>query len=305
MNHKIIIKIVITLGLVIYLLSKLDLNAIYKAFLEINFYFILLTVPFIVLMYFIKTQKWNILLDSINLRIPFYDALKIILIGTFYGALTPGRVGEISRSFYLDAKKSKTIPTVIFDRILDVFCLLLMSIISILIFFNDEYLIYLVILMIAVFIIGVISITNEKTVSCFFKILNQNGESEQNYKESMKGIMNNRKVMLYTFSLTFIYYIFHLFVYWLILKALNPMLDDRIILSLPIVVISGFIPISISGLGVRELVCVTIFEMMNEDPTYGYLFSMILYLLIFLIPGLIGSTFTLKKIIHFVPIEVK
>ena len=134
MNHKIIIKIVITIGLIIYLLSNLNLNTLYKAFLEINFYFILLTAPFIVLMYFIKTQKWNILLDSINLRIPFYNALKIILIGTFYGALTPGRVGEVSRSFYLDAKKSKTIPTVIFDRILDVFCLLFMSIISIFIF---------------------------------------------------------------------------------------------------------------------------------------------------------------------------
>lgn len=295
MNQKTTIKFVITLVLIMYILHKFDLNAIYQAFLEINVYMILLTVPFVVLMYFIRTQKWNILLDSINLKVDFYEALKIVLIGTFYGALTPGRVGEVSRSFYLDAEKSKTIPTVIIDRILDIFCLLLMSIIAIFMFFSDIYFIYLTIFAGILFSIGIIFCLNEKTIVFIFKIFKRSEASKQNYIETTKNISGNKHLLLQALALTFMYYIANMFVYWIVLKALDPMLNNIIVFSLPIIIILSNIPISISGLGIREFVCITIFEMLNENPVYGFSFSIILYLLTILFPGLVGGLFIAKK----------
>ena len=157
-------KIAVSLGLIFYLISKLDIKAIYEAFAQMDIVLLSFSLPFIFLMYLIKARKWQALLNCIDIKIPILKSLEIILIGTFYGALTPGRAGEVSRAFYIDTEKSRSIPTVIMDRIIDIICLLVLSILSIVFFFQDRNLIYLMILVMAFFIAGIIIITNEKIV---------------------------------------------------------------------------------------------------------------------------------------------
>ena len=157
-------KIAVSLGLIFYLISKLDIKAIYEAFAQMDIVLLSFSLPFIFLMYLIKARKWQALLNCIDIKIPILKSLEIILIGTFYGALTPGRAGEVSRAFYIDTEKSRSIPTVIMDRIIDIICLLVLSILSIVLFFRDRHLIYLMILVMAFFIAGIIIITNEKIV---------------------------------------------------------------------------------------------------------------------------------------------
>lgn len=294
-NKKIWIKIFITLGLMLYLLTKINLKTINSILIEMNHSLLIFTIPFIVSMYLIKTKKWHILLYCIDLKISFYDALKIVLIGTFYGALTPGKAGEISRSFYLNYPKSKTIPTIILDRIVDVFCLLILSVLSLTFFFNDSSIIYLVSLITILFIFGTIIAINKKTVSFIFRFFKQTNESKENYIYTMKKIIGNKKILLYEITLTFSFYTIFLFVYWIILKSLDPALNDIIIFSLPIIIILGNIPISISGLGVREFVTVMIFSMLNEDASYGFSFSILIYVLTMLIPGLMGALILIRK----------
>lgn len=296
MNIKILLNIFITLVLIYYLLIKLNFITIYSTFAGMNLFWLVSSIPFIVIMYLVKTIKWNILLNCINIKIPFFEALKLILIGTFYGTFTPGRSGELARSFYLKkAEKSKTIPTIIIDRIVDVIFLLSMSVLSIVLFFNDTNLFILTILMFIIFIIGAIIITNKKIISFIFKILKKEGDKKENYLRSINMIIKNRKVILSVFALSLLYYAINLLVFWIVLKSLNPALNDIIIFSLPIIVIMGNFPISISGLGVREFVSVIIFTKLNESPAYGFSFSLILYILTSLMPGLIGSIFIIKN----------
>ncbi|WP_279385207.1 lysylphosphatidylglycerol synthase transmembrane domain-containing protein [Methanosarcina barkeri] len=118
-----------------YLIAKLDLRTIYQTFTQTNLELLSLSLPFIALMYLIKAIKWKSLLDCINVQIPVKRSLEIILMGNFYGALTPGRAGEVSRAFYLDTENSRSIPTVVMDRVIDMVCLLVLSVLSIAFFF--------------------------------------------------------------------------------------------------------------------------------------------------------------------------
>lgn len=295
MKYKNLIKVIITLALISYLLIKININTIYSVFIEMNFKFLILTIPVIIIMYAIKTKKWQILLDSINVKISFLEAFKIVLIGTFYAALTPGRIGELSRSFYLKDKKAKTVPTVIIERIIDVVCLLLLSILFVLLFFNNINLINLIALMIFLFVSGIILITNKKIISLLFRIFKQSEESKNNYLKSVKIISRDKKRLFYVFLFSLSYYVLNLFVCWILLNAINPMLNNLIVFSLPIIVLLSNIPISISGLGVREFVTVTIFTTLNEAPAYGFLFSIALYVLTILMPGLIGSLYINRR----------
>jgi uncharacterized protein (TIRG00374 family) len=295
MNWKTVGKIAVSLGLIFYLLSKLDIKAIYEAFAQMDVVLLSFSLPFIFLMYLIKARKWQTLLNSIDVKIPIYKSLEIILIGTFYGALTPGRTGEVSRAFYLNSEKSRSIPTVIVDRIIDIICLLMLSILSIAFFFRDRNLIYLTTLAIAPFIAGTLIITNEKTVSLIFKVFSKDGEYKENYMRTIREIADNKNVLLSVFLLTVGYYLVNLIVYLIVIKSLNPALNSILAFSLPIIVVLGNFPISISGFGIREFVSVTIFNLLNENSAYGFSCPVILYFLTSLSPALLGFLFTLKK----------
>jgi uncharacterized protein (TIRG00374 family) len=246
-------------------------------------------------MYLIKARKWQTLLNSIDIKIPINKSLELILIGTFYGALTPGRAGEVSRALYLNSERSRSIPTVIMDRTIDIACLLILSILSIAFFFKDMNLIYLTSLSIAPFIAGVFIVTNEKIVSLIFKTFSKNSEYKENYIRTIREITENKKVLFSVFLLTMEYYLANLIVYWIVIKSLNSALNNILAFSLPIIVVLGNFPISISGFGIRELVSVTIFNLLNESSAYGFSCSIVLYFLTSLFPASLGFLITLKK----------
>ncbi len=295
MNWKTAFKIVVTSGLMIYLIVKLDLKTIYETFTQMNLGLLSLSLPFIVLMYLLKARKWQTLLDCIDVKIPVKRSLEIILIGNFYGSLTPGRAGEVSRAFYLDAESSRSIPTVVMDRVIDMICLLILSILSIVFFFKDKNLIYIMAPMTMIFIAGIVVITNEKIVNLIFGIFSKNTGFKENYIKTINEITGNKKAVFSVFVLTLGYYLLNLLVYWIVIKSLNPSLNSLLTFSLPIVVVLGNFPISISGFGVREFVSVTIFKLLNESSAYGFSCSVILYFITTLLPAVFGFLLTLRK----------
>ena len=295
MNWKTAGKFTVSLGLLWYLLSKLDVKAIYEVFTEMNLVLLSFSLPLVVLMYLMKARKWQTLLNCIDIRIPILRSLEIILIGTFYGALTPGRTGEVSRAFYLDSEKSRSIPTIIMDRIIDVICLMFLSAIAIAFFFKDRNLIYLMTFMMSFSAVGIVIITNEKAVSLFFRMFFKNKEYKENYIKTMREIIKNKKVLSKVFLLTLGYYLVNLVVYWIVIKSLSPALNNILAFSLPIIVVLGNFPISISGFGIREFISVTIFNLLGENLAYGFSCPVILYFLTSLSPALFGFLLTLKK----------
>ena len=226
MNWKTAGKFTVSLGLLWYLLSKLDVKAIYEVFTEMNLVLLSFSLPLVVLMYLMKARKWQTLLNCIDIRIPILRSLEIILIGTFYGALTPGRTGEVSRAFYLDSEKSRSIPTIIMDRIIDVICLMFLSALAIAFFFKDRNLIYLMTFMMSFSAVGIVIITNEKAVSLFFRMFFKNKEYKENYIKTMREIIKNKKVLSKVFLLTLGYYLVNLVVYWIVIKSLSPALNN-------------------------------------------------------------------------------
>src|SRR5271169_2846849 len=254
MNWKIVCKIGVSLGLIIYLISKLDIRAICEAFGKMDIFLLSFSLPFIVVMYLIKARKWQALLNCIDIEISMRKSLEIVLMGTFYGAITPGRAGEVSRAFYLSSDSSRSIPTIIMDRIIDIICLLLLSTLSLAFVFKDRNLIYLTALAMAPFIAGIILITNEKFVSFIFKKISKSIEYKENYIRTIREITENKKVLIFVFLMTIGYYLANIVVYWVIIKSLSLALNNILVFSLPIIIVLGNFPISISGFGVREFV---------------------------------------------------
>ncbi|MFH0889601.1 MAG: lysylphosphatidylglycerol synthase transmembrane domain-containing protein [Candidatus Aenigmatarchaeota archaeon] len=71
----------------------------------------------------IKIVRWRLLLDAIGIKVTAAEITKPYMASLFISNITPGRVGEPVRSYYfkrsLGYPISKTLPTILLERILD------------------------------------------------------------------------------------------------------------------------------------------------------------------------------------------
>ncbi len=72
----------------------------------------------------LKLVRWRLLLGSIGIELDYSDIVRPYMASLFISNITPGRVGEPVRSYYLKKDLghpiSQTLPTVLLERILDV-----------------------------------------------------------------------------------------------------------------------------------------------------------------------------------------
>jgi len=138
MNKKFIFKIVATVLLFSFVLLKLNIYTVYDVMIKSNIFLILTSIFFVPVLYLIRVMKWDALLRSAGIHENFFKLFRIMLIGIFYGMITPGKAGEVARAYYLDSDKSVTIPTIIWDRVIDFFVLIILCLLSILFLFKDN-----------------------------------------------------------------------------------------------------------------------------------------------------------------------
>jgi hypothetical protein len=90
------------------------------------------------------------------------------------------------------------------------------------------------------------------------------------------------------------YYSINIIIAVLLLKALSNEANPYAAFTWLIIVLIGNIPITISGLGLREYIAIMSFKALGENVELGFSFSTLLFLMITLFPGLIGYLLVLR-----------
>ncbi len=113
------------------LIANSDPDAIAKTLSKANPVFVVGALFVTVSIIVIKIVRWKLLLKSIGIRVTASEITKPYMASLFISNITPGRVGEPVRSYYLKRSLghhiSKTLPTILLERILDMFMLSLFS----------------------------------------------------------------------------------------------------------------------------------------------------------------------------------
>lgn len=120
----IIISIILLISLVLYINPELIAKEIFKLkFYDFLFLFVLANVSII-----LRAIKWWVLLKNISLK----EVIPIQLFSISISNLTPGKVAEPIKSVLLKMRRgiavSKTLPSVVLERILDISFLIILSI---------------------------------------------------------------------------------------------------------------------------------------------------------------------------------
>lgn len=287
MRKEPLLKIGLTILLSIVLFKKINLFEVMDILSSLHLSYLVIAIFFVPILYIIRTYKWSILLDSIKIKKPFVNLFKILIIGVFYGLVTPGKVGEIGRAFHLDEKKSVTIPTILIEKIIDIVILVLLSLLTVIFFFND-YSAFKYIILICAFVVllGTWLLTKRRFIYLITKPFKIKDENVDIYVDKFMKLVKDKGVMFKVTILTICYYLIVYILATFLLLSLD--VNTLAVITLPLIILLGNVPITISGLGLRESVATICFILLGENGAYGFSFSILLFLSITLLPGIFG-----------------
>ncbi len=273
-KKKLLVKLMHLIGiaLFIWVVLRIGPEKIINNFRELNPLFYLVSLFIILPVIAIKVVKWNYLLKCFKKRYGIKEGIKVWLIASYAGVITPGRLGDFLRAYY--AKKNlnldfgKSIATVFVDRIMDVGCLFIMAFIGIvaigLQFKFPPELIYGTAGFFVVFLIAVFVLTRKnlirKIASPFFNALvpyEHAAKIRGSFEDFYKGLnimKKNKQNLATSFAITVVSWYIIFCSYYILGFAFGLNIDLVFLFSiLPIVILLETLPISFAGVGVRDV----------------------------------------------------
>ena len=134
---RLIIGCLIGLAFLYLAVRQVDFALMWEAFTKVNYWFVLLAVPVIFFSHFLRALRWRYLMDPIR-RVDLGSLFSALLIGYMANILMPAHLGELLRAYVLGKKRevsaSSTFATIVVERIIDVFALLLLMVFAILLY---------------------------------------------------------------------------------------------------------------------------------------------------------------------------
>lgn len=239
----------------------------------------------------IKSLRWRCILSSLGIFISKISSLNLYWLGIFLGVVTPGRAGELIKVYFLEHKGYsvfRSFFSIILDRTIDILILLFLGLL-ISFFFLREIGIYIIFfgIILLFFIIFIFLIVDQK--SCLHKFFGRlikkifpfdfndyNHFTLSKFWQGIKGL--KKKEIIYFFVYLIIGWFFYFFARYVVALSLGLDLSfiNIVIISIS-VAIANILPISVAGLGTREVAVIYLFNLFGLNREIALLFSLLIF----------------------------
>jgi hypothetical protein len=293
---------------VLYIVITLDFVEIKEAFLHISPIFILISLILTIPRVIIRNYAWQIILREQDIKISFLQSLKVFLIGYFYGSFTPGFYGQLMRIPYLKDKTRQPYGKLFVNTFIEIairsFSIYLMILIGAFFFLSSiKEIFYIVIIWFIIF-----------TSLIFYFIKKERGEKifyifvkyfiPKRFKVSINSFISTfyddfprLKVLILPIFLSILTWVLIFTQYYIFVIALGLQISYIAFLFLyPIANIAGFIPITIAGIGIREITAITIFTTIyNVKKEEILIISLLGFIIVDIVTGFAGFLLSLTE----------
>lgn len=130
-QKQLIISFIVGIILIIIWLHFIDIKKMLEYFREINFWWVIISLVIYVLAYFIRSIRWRIILRPVT-RTGVMETFYLFMAGMLINYVVPIRAGELAKGYFLKKTRkvpmSKSLPTVFFDKMMDLLPVLLLFI---------------------------------------------------------------------------------------------------------------------------------------------------------------------------------
>jgi uncharacterized protein (TIRG00374 family) len=300
-------KILIASGLLIYVITSVNLQEILEAIKQANVYFIVSAFLLSFLNIYLQYYKWKITANAILQEHHKSKIWLSLFYGFSAGVFTPARIGEyFGRAIVF---KNKSLLQVTLATLLDkIFLLIIVAFfgsISSILFIHYHYhvTVYLTtalfVLLFALFYFIVLLIFNDKFWDNVLFARLSNSTKLHWVLEKIKVFRNlDNKYVTKMFAISSIFYACFLIQYAFLVAAFsnhNQFINYFWAGNLMMFAKTIIPPVSLGELGIREGASVFFITQLGESASTGFNASIFLFFINVLIPSLIGLTLLLKK----------
>ncbi len=265
-----------------YLIIKADWNTCIPVFGQLSFINLFFCFLLFYTGYFLKIVRWKNILKGYNINENYFTLFKVFLIGGYLGLISPGKIGDFGRLYYLNDKNDSNaiLSSLIVDRINDLIVLLLiggigfyylLTVHEISLQFN--YITIIISLVSVVILISMLILFFKKKILHFTSIFKS-------------GISFNNSIFQLFITIIAMLLLYGTFIIIADDIGINIAFQDIFFIG----VFSGIInllPISVHGMGVREVSLIYLLSLYRISADIAIAYSMIIFALqiLSLIPG--------------------
>ena len=304
------LRLILSGGLLLFLLSTVDLQQTITALQHSNGYFLLVALVVALVDRVLMAYKWNILLKAKGIRIPLLNLTATYIKTTFLGLFLPATVGGDALRAYAVSKQgvsgNDVVSSIVVERALGFIALFIFVLVSMILsifvfgqtFFAGMWnLFWIFLLLLVVSTVGIIVSLNDKFLRRLLKVLEARNIHVQNYRlvaklgevyRSYTNYRHNRSQLGGFLVLSLLENLFPLVWTYFLSLAFNievPLLYFFILI--PIVLVLVRLPISLDGFGIQEGTFVYFLGLIGVDGSQAFLLGFVSHLLAILsvLPG--------------------
>ncbi len=276
---SILFKYIVGLVLLIWILSRVDRARMIDAISSIHFLVLvsLLALAFVNLG--VQFLRWKYLVESHSDNYNKKDLLPSFFAGFALRLLIPGGHAEITKVFLLPGKKRGKVVAFGIEKYFQTYIKLVLVLITIPLVFPE----YRLVLWIA----AAVTMVSYFFLPMIFR--------HSLLKKLQEKTVNNHKIFISTLLYSLAIFSLLIYQYYILLNDFNAI--DLIDTSISVIFIwgSGLLPISISGLGVRENLAAFFLSKYGVPPYAAVGASLFIFFINAIIPALIGLYFIIKR----------
>ena len=249
-------RIVLSAAIIGFLLRKIHLPDLVGQFSEVNWMIIVSVYVILFLQYALASLRWKIVLTGDGRFVPFHYLLKTYLIGNLIGLFLPsGFGGDLYRVYALGKYEKdyvKNTSSVLFDRLVGLFSLISLALISMCLFQRG----FLRYSLVSLYFGGVFLFwagSSDRGISLLRGLEKTFANVVVRIAESFGKYRKNLHVLAFTLCLGLLFQIMVVFVNKMYCYALGINISLGYLFAvIPLIYLTEALPISINGIGVRE-----------------------------------------------------
>lgn len=294
------IKLSISIGLLAYLFSRIELDVLFSRFAGLKFMLLGLVLFIIFFQYSLSTLKWRIILAADDIEVPYGYLLKNYLIGGFISQFLPTSFGgDVYRVYSLkkfNGNLARNTSSVLFDRISGLFALVSISIISYSFFYGGVNT-YLFVVIYLIFCSLFWLLADDRSVEFLSNLKIRIPNIFIDIIRSFSKYKKNKKALFQALLISFFFQHNIVWVIKIYCVALNIDISVKFLfMFVPLIYLTEVLPISINGIGVRDTAFVMFFLQFGNTKEEAIAVSLLLITMRYLFSFLFGGSLFMRHV---------
>jgi len=274
-----VIKYPLTIIILAIVLSKIDLSQLSGILRELNPGFLLLLVIISLVKIFLQFTNWSIFLKLIpGGKLKLSERLTSFFVGISFRMISPGGVGVYGRMLYLSVRKKDSFLSITYEKFIQSWCIIFFASLASGLYFSEMPVIFKYALPLVSVSLPFLLLVKSPLKTKYYHYFQQ-------YKASLiPALLLQITVNLLTIVQ---YKVFFLnYTEFSLMSAMK---------SVPLVQAGNLLPVTISGLGIREYLAVNVYPSLGISKELAVSCALTVFCLSNLLPAVIGLIILLFK----------